>query len=200
MPTSGVNSALWAIALPLAAVICASTLILDANWMAVIVRKGPQAAPPPLFRSPINLAGRWRRTAMLMLFILCLAPMMMEGPMGVWRALPPLPMTMILAALVASVALIFVSQVKGWRFASNLAALTAVVLLVVPYALTGAVGQARYLIVDGILLVILLCLFLSATLHKAMLGYQPRSRGWAWVRLIVDIGSAAAVLIGAFWL
>jgi hypothetical protein len=173
MPTYSLISALWAIALPLTAVICASTLILDANWMALIVRKGSQAAPPPLFRSPISVRGRWWRAAILLLFILCLAPMMMEGPTGVWRALPPLPTAMILAALVASTALIFVSEVKKWRFASNLAALTVAGLLVAPYALTGKVGQARYLIVVGILLVVLLCLFLSATLHKAMLGYPP---------------------------
>jgi hypothetical protein len=67
----------WNLALSLAAMIGACALAFDANWMAAMVRRGPDAARPPLFQSPIPLPKGWRRVAWLAAFVFILAPLAM---------------------------------------------------------------------------------------------------------------------------
>ena len=98
----------WNLALALAAVVGACALILDANWMAAMVRGGPQAARPPLFRSPLPLPQGWRRMAWLAGFVFGLAPLMMMGVTGVrYTSAPSVQVGLLIALVVTLVVLIW---------------------------------------------------------------------------------------------
>jgi hypothetical protein len=58
--TSLTPLALWHAFGPIVMMTAASILALDANWMVACLRRGAQA-PPPVFKAPIAIEGRWRQ-------------------------------------------------------------------------------------------------------------------------------------------
>ncbi|MEG3148415.1 hypothetical protein U1769_00860 [Sphingomonas sp. ZT3P38] len=190
---------LWTIAKTLTATIVACVLVLDANWMAAILRSGIAAAPPPLFRAPIRIEGGWRRALYLALAVLIIVPMFMLPFMGIQRLLPSSTTGIILAALAVSIALIFLAEATGRLLMGRGAAAMTAFLLIAPYLVSGPVGWIRYSVVVATMLAIVLLLFVVAAIHKAFLLYRPRSRFGAGLRLIVDAALGVTVIVATFW-
>ena len=190
---------LYTIAITLTATIVACVLVLDANWMAAILRTGLASAPPPLFKAPIQIEGSWRRALYLALAVLIIVPMLMLPFMGIQRILPSSATGIILAALAVSIALIFLADATGRLLMGRVAAAMTAFLLISPYLVAGPVGWMRYLVVVATMVAIIILLFVVAAIHKAFLRYQPRSRAWAGLRLIVDAALGIAVTVAAFW-
>ena len=190
---------LWTIAKTLTATIVACVLVLDANWMAAILRTGLASAPPPLFKAPIRIEGGWRRALYLALAVLIIVPMFMLPFMGIQRMLPSSTTGIILAALAVSIALIFLADATGRLLMGRVAAAMTAFLLISPYLVAGPVGWIRYSVVVATMVAIVVLLFVVAAIHKAFLLYRPRSRFGAGLRLIVDAALGIAVIVAAFW-
>lgn len=189
----------WNIALSISTMVLACALVFDANWMAAIIRHGLQSARPPVFKSPIPIEGLWLRVGYLALAVFCIAPMMMQPAMGITRLMTSPLAVMVVTALVACVALIVLAETRRLPRLAGFAAAMVAVLLIAPYALTGTTGWMRYLVVVGMLTAILSLLFLSVLVGKWLFAYRPRSRGGAWLRLILDGILAVAVMAMTFW-
>ena len=190
---------LYTIAITLTATIVACVLVLDANWMAAILRTGLASAPPPLFKAPIRIEGSWRRALYLALAVLIIVPMLMLPFMGIQRILPSSATGIILAALAVSIALIFLADATGRLLMGRVAAAMTAFLLISPYLAAGPIGWIRYLVVVATMLAIVILLFVVAAIHRVFLRYRPRSRPGAGLRLIVDAAVGIAVIVAAFW-
>lgn len=190
---------LYTIAITLTATIVACVLVLDANWMAAMLRTGIASAPPPLFKAPIRIEGGWRRALYLALAVLIIVPMFMLPVMGIQRLLPSSTTGIILAALAVSIALIFLADATGRLLMGRVAAAMTAFLLISPYLAAGPIGWIRYLVVVATMLAIVILLFVVAAIHRVFLRYRPRSRFGAGLRLIVDAALGIAVTVAGFW-
>ena len=190
----------WNLVLSVVAMIVASALILDAGWMAALLRRGGlQSAPPPLFRAPIRIEGRWRRAAYLAFAVFGLAPLMMQPMTGVWRLLVWPAGPILIAGLVAAIALTLVAEGLGWSLAGTVGGLAIVALMGAPYALAGPAGWTRYAVIVGMAGAILALLYAAALLRTAILAYRPRSLARAVARLVLDGAVAFGVMVTLFW-
>lgn len=184
--------ALWHAFGPIVMMTSASILVLDANWMVACLRRGAQA-PPPVFKAPIAIEGKWRKVAYLLLAIFCIAPMMLVNVTGVWRLLGWFTTVTMVAGMIVTLTILFIAERRRWHVVGNIAGLAAVIVPIVPYALTGSTGRLHYLVIVGLLIFILLLMCLAVNIHRALLGHRPRSKLMIWLRLLTT-GTAAAVL------
>jgi hypothetical protein len=189
----------WNLALALAAVVGACALILDANWMAAMVRGGPQAARPPLFRSPLPLPRGWRRMAWLAGFVFGLAPLMMLGVTGVRYMSGPSVQVGLLIALVVTLVVLIWSSASGRTRTANVAGVVMAGLILSPYALAGPRGWRLYAVVTGLSILIIGLLFLSVMVHRFLFAWRPGTRVGASVRLVLDAAGALALMAAVFW-
>jgi hypothetical protein len=185
------------IALAVLGMVVACVLIIDANWMAALLRNGLESAPPPLFKAPIRIEGRWRRIGYLAIAVLVIGPMFMLPTTGM---MPNSSATVIImVALGIATALTLAAEATGHSVVGSVSATMIVVLLIAPYLVAGPIGWTRYLFIVGTEIAILSLLFTVAWIHKLLFGYRPRSRLGAGARLMVDGGLALAAAIAACW-
>ncbi|QNQ07710.1 hypothetical protein [Sphingomonas alpina] len=192
----------WNLVLSIAAMTISCALVLDAGWMHDLVRGRDRPVRPAQFglvASKFTEMSAARRAAYLAIVVFGVAPMMMIGPMGVRSAVSGTALLLLVAGVGAGVLLLFWAERRGHARVATLLASLLLAAVLVPYILAGSSGLRRYLIVVGLLLAILGLLYLSMRLHDLILGYRPRTRIGAMVRLVADYLGALAVMVGTFW-
>lgn len=189
----------WNIALSVAAMLVSCALVMDADWMAALVRGKDRAEPPALFRSPIAIPRGWLRVGYLTLLILAVAPLMMGGVTGIRGMMSGTATIAIVVAVIATMVFTWWADSRGWTIWSAIGGVAVMALLIAPYAIVGPMGWMRYGIVAGMMAAILLLLFLATQVHRVLLGYRPRTRTGAAIRAVLDGVLAIVVMVGTFW-